>query len=147
MTDRYNELRVAAEAATLGPWQNGIGDLEGVVAPKNLGLGNVICIPPSECMYSSLERWPDNAAFIALANPATILTILDALSHETERADLLQAAVLERTAERDAALARVGVLEGAIDRIAHPPYGIGFNGLRKIARSALSPAPTVKGEV
>jgi len=72
----YEELKRLAEEATPGPWQNGIDDLEGVVAPHNPGLGNVICIPPKRNMYSSLERWPDNAAFIAAANPSAILALI-----------------------------------------------------------------------
>lgn len=91
MTDQpldLTTLESAAKAATPGPWQNGIEDLEGVVAPKNPGLGNVICIPPLKNMYSSLERWDDNAAFIAVWNPTTALSILarlEAAETEVER--------------------------------------------------------------
>lgn len=60
-------LRELSEGATAGPWQNGMDDLEGIVAPNNPGLGNVICIPPLKRMYSSLELWPSNAAFIVAA--------------------------------------------------------------------------------
>lgn len=76
----HAELRRLAEAATPGPWWNGIDDLEGIVAPQNPG-GNVVCIPPKRNMYSSLEAWPDNAAYIAAACNAVpaLLNEIDAL--------------------------------------------------------------------
>lgn len=72
-------LRAVAMAATPGRWQNGIDDLEGVVAPDNPGLGNVICIPPLKRMYSSLEHWPENAAQIAAFDPPTVIKLIDAI--------------------------------------------------------------------
>lgn len=68
--------RAAAEIAP-GPWQNGIDDLEGVVAPYAPGLGNVICVPPLKCMYSSLEHWPVNATYIATFDPPTVIALLE----------------------------------------------------------------------
>lgn len=81
-----------AEKATAGPWQNGIDDLEGVVAPYQPGLGNVICIPPTKRMYSSLEHWDDNAAYIAAASPDRVLALLD----EVERAKTALREILAR---------------------------------------------------
>lgn len=75
-------LEEIARAATPGPWQNGIDDLEGVVAPDNPGLGNVICIPPTKKMYSSLEHWTDNAAHIATFNPPTVLRLISLLKEQ-----------------------------------------------------------------
>jgi hypothetical protein len=73
-----DELERVAREATPGPWQNGIDDLEGVVAPDNPGLGNVICIPPEPCMYSSREHWDANATYIATFDPPTTLTLIAA---------------------------------------------------------------------
>lgn len=70
------ELKKVAQAATPGPWQNGIDDLEGVVAPHQPGLGNVVCIPPTKRMYSSLEKWAENAEFIATFDPPTVLALI-----------------------------------------------------------------------
>jgi hypothetical protein len=76
MSDRYDELRAAAEAATPGPWQNGSDDLDGIVSFRTRDDGNVVCMPPSEIMEASREIWPKNATFIALANPETIKALL-----------------------------------------------------------------------
>lgn len=75
----HAELARLAEAATLGKWQNGIDDCEGVVALAE-HTGNVICLPPTDDMQASLEFWPRNAAFIAAANPATVLALLSEIA-------------------------------------------------------------------
>jgi hypothetical protein len=74
--EQLDALERVAEAATPGPWQNGIDDLEGVVAPENPGLGNVICTPPTKRMYDSIERWPDNATHIATFDPPTVKALI-----------------------------------------------------------------------
>ena len=73
-----DELERLAKAATPGPWQNGFDDLEGVVSLGAKDDGNVVCLPPASFMELSQVRWDDNAAFIAAANPATILDLLAA---------------------------------------------------------------------
>lgn len=73
-----DELERLARAATPGPWQNGFDDLEGVVSLGAKDDGNVVCLPPASFMELSQVRWDDNAAFIAAANPATILALLSA---------------------------------------------------------------------
>lgn len=75
----HAELARLAEAATLGKWQNGIDDCEGVVAIAEHA-GNVICLPPSDDMQASLEFWPRNAAFIAAAQPSTVLALLSEIA-------------------------------------------------------------------
>jgi hypothetical protein len=100
-------MREVAEKATPGPWQNGIDDLEGVVAPDNPGLGNVICIPPLKRMYDSLERWPDNADYIATFDPPTVLLLIE--ENERLKAENLQ---IEASIQRDALL----TLKGERDR-------------------------------
>lgn len=78
------ELKRLAEAATPGPWQNGIDDLEGVVSLGSENDGNVICLPPSRLMVLSLEEWPDNAAYIAAANPEAILSLISTIERLAE---------------------------------------------------------------
>ena len=75
----HAELARLAEAATLGKWQNGIDDCEGVVALAE-HTGNVICLPPTDDMQASLEFWPRNAAFIAAANPARVIALLSEIA-------------------------------------------------------------------
>ena len=89
------DLKRVAEDATPGPWQNGIDDLEGIVAPYQPGLGNVICIPPEPCMYSSRDNWDANATFIATFDPPTILALLNRLSTAATRERELVDAIAE----------------------------------------------------
>lgn len=122
------ELERLAKAATPGPWRSVIDDTGGQWS------GWPLCIVPENDDDRSVVRtgglWPyewdakvsqheavSTAAFIAAANPATILALL------SERAELL--AAVER-------------MRGALERIAQPEYGIGFNRLRGIARAALT---------
>lgn len=74
--DKASRLREAAERATAGPWQNGIDDLQGIVALGAPDDGNVVCMPPDDCMELSMDRWPENAAYIAEADPQTVLALL-----------------------------------------------------------------------
>jgi hypothetical protein len=90
-SDQYDELRAAAETLKAAEVANEADDtLEKYTAQEQALIALEAKFPLSD----------------------TIIALLDALSHETERADLLQAAVLERTAERDALAERVRVLEG-----------------------------------
>lgn len=81
MTNLADELERLAKEATPGRWQNGIEDLEGVVAPDNPGLGNVVCLPPNKRMYSSSDFWPANAALIVALRNA-LPEIISALRRE-----------------------------------------------------------------
>jgi len=99
------------------------------------------------------EEWEAAAEDVGLTiagqHAGAIRAILDALSHETERADLLQAAVKERTAERDALAERVRVLETLVKAFdEHAKSGLHFayplGSLQKI-ETLLSPSPLVEG--
>jgi hypothetical protein len=83
--DRWAELERLCLGATPGPWQNGISDLEGVVSLGSTDDGNVVCAPPDERMELSSAKWPDNAAFIAAANPATVLELIAAARRGEEQ--------------------------------------------------------------
>lgn len=85
-SDRYDELRAAAEAATPGPWRK-VSDLMDQSRPW-VENGESWLIVKTEGRLSA-DR--ENATFIALANPATITALLD------ERDSLL--AALERFGE------------------------------------------------
>jgi hypothetical protein len=154
MSDRYDELRAAAGRATPGPWQRNGTRMKWRSASQPHELdshtvgpdGNALALVPFDTK-SGLGL--ADAAFIALANPETILTILGALSDEIERADLLQAAVLERTTERDALAERVRVLEGALRacRVWMPVAGQDpvIDAAMRSADAALTPSPLVEG--
>lgn len=137
MTIDHTALRELAGLATAGPWDYYGGTatycLNAVRGPyKNFR----VCGNDTDVLGAPLPQNPmrhteatmkfsagnagifnlEDARFIAAANPATVLTLLD------ERATLL---------------GRIAALEAALERIAYPEYGIGFQGLRKVAREAL----------
>jgi len=141
MTDRYDELMAAAEAATPGArWTDdrrglsanrGGGALQVMVAHR--GEGSLCCI----ATVNPWERPEANAAFIALANPETIKALLHALAEANERASLLQTenaamrTCLERSAEGWA---------NAIELKIIPPQHVGSASiLRDEALAALNP--------
>lgn len=72
MTDKYAELRRLAEAATPGPWE-----------VKHTSDGDVIQTEYERGGWEIADERADvphqNAAFIAAANPSTILSLLDEL--------------------------------------------------------------------
>jgi hypothetical protein len=116
MTDRYDELRAAAEAATPGPWvaynRNMSGE-DGDVLGWDFEDGQG---PPEPMRGVLMGR---DMRFVVLARrdvPALL-------------------------SERDALAERVRVLEGVLRVIA----GLGGDHAERIARSALSPSPLVEG--
>lgn len=62
-------LRQVAEAATPGPW--------GVTQDEDSGARMVFSGDIHLCDVSEWSRWLGNAAYIAAANPATMLALLD----------------------------------------------------------------------
>lgn len=95
MTDQYAELRAAAEAATPGPWRSAAQpESTRFDAVYSEGGGKVAyCQALFGRPHVPTEQTEHNAAFIALANPETVKTILS---------------------KRDALAERVRVLEGAL---------------------------------
>ena len=75
MTD-LSELEKLARAATPGPWTFGFDDLEDGVFASAEEMGNIVCLTPMPKALRSCEAWPANAAYIAAANPATILALI-----------------------------------------------------------------------
>lgn len=65
MEVKYEELRALAEAATPGPWD----------WRANMEEGFVVHERPAGTIYS-FSNSKENAAFIAAANPATVLALL-----------------------------------------------------------------------
>jgi len=112
MTDRYDELRAAAEAATPGPW---VSQGRYIGTPNHMSyIGEV---RDQNGNWSDSVKSRSDAAFIALANPATITALL------SER-DASEAKCWEIAAERDALAERVRVLEGALKPFNHDPKSV-----------------------
>jgi hypothetical protein len=80
------ELRAKAQAATRGPWM--------VLPPVIIGGNNDVATPHDGERHRSIatRALPENAAFIAAADPPTVLALLDALEEaEQQRADWIAA--------------------------------------------------------
>jgi hypothetical protein len=90
-----DRMEAVAKAAMAGPWQNGIDDFQGVVAPHNDGLGNVVCLPPLKRMCSSLEAWDANAAHIATFDPPTVLAMIAQLRAQQSALEATEGALGE----------------------------------------------------
>lgn len=78
MTINKDELRRLAEAATPGPWiDSGCGDVEDLKKRRRIA----IFYRPvqGQTLHQGFDGSMANASFIAAANPATILALLDEL--------------------------------------------------------------------
>ncbi|HGG8857793.1 TPA: ead/Ea22-like family protein [Enterobacter roggenkampii] len=80
-------LREAAEKATSGKWERGDGNGNGgeLLVYCDDALGSAICEMTSE--YNAIPKYQriNNLNFIAAANPATVLTLLDELEEKDRR--------------------------------------------------------------
>lgn len=147
MTDKYSDLKKAAEAATPGPWVEVISG----VMPKN-GLALVAILAP-------LPDYKENSAFIALANPDTVLALiaenealcgLYRMHMKTETREML-----EVKAERDQLKAEAESLRAVLRRVEKCTDGafmvdgkwrVGDNVMRLVRRT-LWPQPAPGGSV
>lgn len=108
-SEEIAELRTFAEAATPGPWQIG-GVLREIIngdaEPTNLA----VVYTHKRAMTITGECWDGDARYIALANPQTILALLDALAEQdVELKRLTRFTDLQHgwIAERDTEIARL----------------------------------------
>lgn len=90
MTTDINELaqrmKAAAEKATPGQWERGDGKHGGeLLVYCDDALGSAVCEATSE--YNAIPKYQriDNLDFIALANPANILALVEALEKAQQR--------------------------------------------------------------
>ena len=91
-TPDVTELRRLAVAATPGPWWHEWVDGDDWWAVYGQPTGDMVC--PEVCtMWSS-----DESAYIAAANPAVMLGLLDRLAHITSARDAARAEVARLTA-------------------------------------------------
>lgn len=86
-------LREAAEKATSGKWERGDGNGNGgeLHVYCDDALGSAVCEMTSE--YNAIPKYQriNNLNFIAAANPATVLALLDELEAKDKRIAELQA--------------------------------------------------------
>jgi hypothetical protein len=93
MTTDINELaqrmKAAAEKATPGQWERGDGKHGGeLLVYCDDALGSAVCEATSE--YNAIPKYQriDNLDFIALANPANILALVEVLEKAQAKADV-----------------------------------------------------------
>ena len=111
------ELRRLAEAATPGPWYlDGpwwYGDDDSaycISTAEDAGRIAVTIAPPRYIFGGEREVRDANARFIAAANPAVVLALLDRLAHMREARDNARAEVERLAGEQE-------VLSAAVDRV------------------------------
>lgn len=86
ITELAQRLKAAAEKATPGQWERGDGKRGGeLLVYCDDALGSAVCEATSE--YNAIPKYQriDNLDFIALANPANILALVDALEYYKSR--------------------------------------------------------------
>ncbi|OYF78674.1 hypothetical protein CI612_17350 [Klebsiella quasipneumoniae subsp. similipneumoniae] len=80
ITELAQRMKAAAEKATPGPWERGDGKHGGeLLVYCDDALGSAVCEATSE--YNAIPKYQriDNLDFIAMANPANILALVEAL--------------------------------------------------------------------
>ncbi|EDL5735658.1 ead/Ea22-like family protein [Salmonella enterica subsp. enterica serovar Hermannswerder] len=116
-------LREAAEKATKGPYVvghhniNQHGNLSGVYVCQQWkdSAGGVVAECHVNCLTKTSEQVYANAEFIAVANPRTMLALLDELEHYKSREERVTKLVLDNSTSWDALYKK---LEAAEKRIA-----------------------------
>ncbi|MFS4675081.1 ead/Ea22-like family protein [Klebsiella pneumoniae] len=91
ITELAQSLKSAAEKATPGKWERGDGKNGGeLLVYCDDALGSAVCEATSE--YNTIPKYQriDNLDFIALANPANILALVEALEKAQQRISQLE---------------------------------------------------------
>ncbi|HBR1942248.1 TPA: ead/Ea22-like family protein [Klebsiella pneumoniae] len=86
ITELAQSLKAAAKKATPGQWERGDGKHGGeLLVYCDDALGSAVCEATSE--YNAIPKYQriDNLDFIALANPANILSLAEALEKAQQR--------------------------------------------------------------
>ncbi|NGD58154.1 hypothetical protein G5630_07140 [Klebsiella quasipneumoniae] len=108
ITELALSLKTAAEKATPGQWERGDGKHGGeLLVYCDDALGSAVCEATSE--YNAIPKYKriDNLDFIAMANPANIIALVEALEKAQQRI-----AELENYAEAEAAGADMAAEDG-----------------------------------
>ncbi|WP_193133224.1 ead/Ea22-like family protein [Klebsiella grimontii] len=104
ITELAQSLKAAAEKATPGQWERGDGKHGGeLLVYCDDALGSAVCEATSE--YNAIPKYQriDNLDFIALANPANVTALVEALEKaQQERDEFRNRLKLERSILEDA---------------------------------------------
>ncbi|MBA8035038.1 ead/Ea22-like family protein [Citrobacter freundii] len=106
-------LREAAEKATSGKWERGDGNGNGgeLLVYSDDALGSAVCEMTSE--YNAIPKYQriNNLNFIAAANPATVLALLDELEAEQRICSTWRKTAESNSEKLEAAEKRISELE------------------------------------
>ncbi|MBA8034766.1 ead/Ea22-like family protein [Citrobacter freundii] len=106
-------LREAAEKATSGKWERGDGNGNGgeLLVYSDDALGSAVCEMTSE--YNAIPKYQriNNLNFIAAANPATVLALLDELEAEQRICSTWRKTAEANSEKLEAAEKRIAELE------------------------------------
>ena len=130
--EKLAELRRLAEAATPGPWE-AFGAVDGRRGERWLGVTTDMRATESARagdVFAAQDCTRQDALFIAAANPAAVLGLLDRLAHMTEARDNARAEVKRLTAMVEAVREYAAARQANID---HGP----LLSARKAAHDAL----------
>lgn len=115
ITELAQSLKAAAEKATQGQWERGDGKHGGeLLVYCDDALGSAVCEATSE--YNAIPKYQriDNLDFIALANPANVLALVEALEKAQQR--------ISRLESRSVKLPKAMSIEGGAYCSAHAHY-------------------------
>jgi len=117
--DERRWLQELAKKASSGPWIVSCGEWISDNGGEDGGdLSQVVCEQPEEGRDRSRANWPDNAAFIAAANPETVLRLLSALDALEFECQHSLEVVAESYARAEAAEAKLVALQTRGDALA-----------------------------
>ncbi len=136
------ELRRLAEAATPGPWE-AFGAVDGRRGERWLGVTTDMRATESARagdVFAAQNCTRQDALFIAAADPATVLGLLDHLAHMTEARDNARAEVERLTGRVE--LAREWIDHRGVD--VSDRDGAYMDGYRAAQRHALQDAATLR---
>lgn len=126
ITELAQNLKAAAEKATPGQWERGDGKHGGeLLVYCDDALGSAVCEATSE--YNAIPKYQriDNLDFIAQANPANILALVEALE-KAQAKNALVAGGIEATAKLHE---RIAELESRTVTVKMPHRNLGHDKL------------------
>ncbi|HBC0232795.1 TPA: ead/Ea22-like family protein [Salmonella enterica subsp. enterica serovar Napoli] len=134
-------LREAAEKATKGPYVvghhniNQHGNLSGVYVCQQWkdSAGGVVAECHVNCLTKTSEQVYANAEFIAVANPRTMLALLDELEHYKSREERVTKLVLDNSTSWDALYKKLEAAEKRIAEQREYYEGVIADGSKRIA--------------
>ncbi|MBK2493761.1 ead/Ea22-like family protein [Klebsiella pneumoniae] len=121
ITELAQSLKAAAEKATPGRWERGDGKHGGeLLVYCDDALGSAVCEATSE--YNAITKYQriDNLDFIAMANPANVLALVDALEKANRYIERLRewnAGLAQESCERQQLISELEPIRAAAEKL------------------------------